>query len=180
MLRLLNKHTTQPLEITRYIHIFNWFTNGNDTGQFCESFVVNVKQYSVRMTLCGPSGDKGPTCRNTHTTTLMPAWHHIWVCSSSQATRWTLDYWLKESFNSVQHKVYWLAKASHLFIVMIPLLNTQNYSDFCGILSFRIYFKICLLVDKALNGVSPSYLSDLLLSYEPSTGRKWVHLFFWF
>ncbi|KAJ0059028.1 hypothetical protein NL108_007318 [Boleophthalmus pectinirostris] len=33
--------------------------------------------------------------------------------------------------------------------------------------SFRIDFKVLLLVYKAPNGLSPIYLSDLLLSYEP-------------
>ena len=33
---------------------------------------------------------------------------------------------------------------------------------------FRIDFKVLLLVFKCLNGLGPSYLSDLLLSYQPS------------
>ncbi len=33
---------------------------------------------------------------------------------------------------------------------------------------FRISFKVLVLVFKCLNGLGPSYLSDLLLPYEPS------------
>ena len=36
----------------------------------------------------------------------------------------------------------------------------------------RIYFKILLLVYKALNGLDPKYISDLLLNYEPSRSLR--------
>ena len=45
-----------------------------------------------------------------------------------------------------------------------PVLKSLHWLPVC----FRIDFKILLLVFKALNGLSPSYLSDLLLTYEPS------------
>lgn len=45
-----------------------------------------------------------------------------------------------------------------------PILKSLHWLPVC----FRIDFKILLLVFKALNGLSPSYLSDLLLSYEPT------------
>ena len=45
-----------------------------------------------------------------------------------------------------------------------PILKSLHWLPVC----FRIDFKILLLVFKALNGLSPSYLSDLLLNYEPS------------
>ena len=37
---------------------------------------------------------------------------------------------------------------------------------------FRINFKVLLLVFRCLNGLGPSYLSDLLLSYQPSRTLK--------
>ena len=45
-----------------------------------------------------------------------------------------------------------------------PILKSLHWLPVC----FRIDFKILLLVFKALIGLSPSYLSDLLLSYEPT------------
>ncbi|KAK0150881.1 hypothetical protein N1851_008003 [Merluccius polli] len=45
-----------------------------------------------------------------------------------------------------------------------PILKSLHWLPVC----FRIDFKIILLVFKALNGLGPSYLTDLLLSYEPS------------
>ena len=45
-----------------------------------------------------------------------------------------------------------------------PILKSLHWLPVC----FRIDFKILLLVFKALNGLSPSYLSDLLLTYKPS------------
>ena len=55
---------------------------------------------------------------------------------------------------------------------MTPILKSLHWLPVC----FRIDFKILLLVYKALNGLAPVYLSDLLLSYEPvralrSSGR---------
>lgn len=45
-----------------------------------------------------------------------------------------------------------------------PTLKSLHWLPFC----FRIDFKILLLVYKALKGLAPAYLSDLLLSYEVS------------
>ena len=44
------------------------------------------------------------------------------------------------------------------------ILKSLHWLTVC----FRIDFKITLLVFKAPNGIGPTYLSDLLLSYEPS------------
>ncbi len=44
-----------------------------------------------------------------------------------------------------------------------PVLKSLHWLPVC----FRIDFKVLLLVYKALNGLAPLYLSDLLLSYEP-------------
>ena len=45
-----------------------------------------------------------------------------------------------------------------------PVLKSLHWLPVC----FRIDFKVLLLVFKCLNGLGPSYLSDLLLSYQPS------------
>uniref|UniRef100_A0A669DS15 Reverse transcriptase domain-containing protein n=1 Tax=Oreochromis niloticus TaxID=8128 RepID=A0A669DS15_ORENI len=45
-----------------------------------------------------------------------------------------------------------------------PVLQSLHWLPVC----FRIDFKVLLLVFKCLNGLGPSYLSDLLLPYEPS------------
>uniref|UniRef100_A0A3Q2V4T4 Reverse transcriptase domain-containing protein n=1 Tax=Haplochromis burtoni TaxID=8153 RepID=A0A3Q2V4T4_HAPBU len=45
-----------------------------------------------------------------------------------------------------------------------PVLESLHWLPVC----FRIDFKVLLLVFKCLNGLGPSYLSDLLLPYEPS------------
>ena len=45
-----------------------------------------------------------------------------------------------------------------------PILKSLHWLPVC----FRFDFKIILLVFKALNGLGPSYLTNLLLSYEPS------------
>ena len=45
-----------------------------------------------------------------------------------------------------------------------PVLESLHWLPVC----FRIDFKVLLLVFKCLNGLGPSYLSDLLLSYQPS------------
>ena len=45
-----------------------------------------------------------------------------------------------------------------------PVLRSLHWLPVC----FRIDFKVLLLVFKCLNGLGPSYLSDLLLSYQPS------------
>ncbi len=45
-----------------------------------------------------------------------------------------------------------------------PVLRSLHWLPVCQ----RIDFKILLLVYKALNGLGPKYISDLLLRYEPS------------
>uniref|UniRef100_A0A3P8PY01 Reverse transcriptase domain-containing protein n=1 Tax=Astatotilapia calliptera TaxID=8154 RepID=A0A3P8PY01_ASTCA len=45
-----------------------------------------------------------------------------------------------------------------------PVLESLHWLPVC----FRIDFKVLLLVFKCLNGLGPSYLSDLLLPYKPS------------
>ena len=51
-----------------------------------------------------------------------------------------------------------------------PVLKSLHWLPVC----FRIDFKVLLMVFKCLRGVGPSYLSELLLSYEPScTLRSW-------
>ena len=45
-----------------------------------------------------------------------------------------------------------------------PVLKSLHWLPVC----FRIDFKVLLVVYKCLNGLGPSYLSDLLLNYEPS------------
>lgn len=45
-----------------------------------------------------------------------------------------------------------------------PVLESLHWLPVC----FRIDFKVLLLVFKCLNGLGPSYLADMLLSYEPS------------
>jgi len=45
-----------------------------------------------------------------------------------------------------------------------PVLKSLHWLPVC----FSIDFKVLLLVFKCLNGLGPSYLSDLLLSYQPS------------
>ncbi|KAJ0012425.1 hypothetical protein NQD34_016759 [Periophthalmus magnuspinnatus] len=45
-----------------------------------------------------------------------------------------------------------------------PVLESLHWLPVC----FRIDFKVLLLVFKCLNGLGPSYLTELLLSYEPS------------
>ena len=45
-----------------------------------------------------------------------------------------------------------------------PVLESLHWLPVC----FRIDFKVLLLVFKCLNSLGPSYLSDLLLSYQPS------------
>ena len=45
-----------------------------------------------------------------------------------------------------------------------PVLKSLHWLPVC----FRIDFKVLLLVFKCLNGLGPSYLSKLLLPYEPS------------
>ena len=45
-----------------------------------------------------------------------------------------------------------------------PVLKSLHWLPVC----FRIDFKVLLVVFKCLNGLGPSYLSELLLSYQPS------------
>ena len=45
-----------------------------------------------------------------------------------------------------------------------PVLESLHWLPVC----FRIDFKVLLMVYKCLNGLGPSYLSELLLPYEPS------------
>lgn len=45
-----------------------------------------------------------------------------------------------------------------------PILKSLHWLPVC----FRIDFKVLLLVFKCLNGLGPTYLSDMLLSYQPS------------
>uniref|UniRef100_A0A8C6LGB2 Reverse transcriptase domain-containing protein n=1 Tax=Nothobranchius furzeri TaxID=105023 RepID=A0A8C6LGB2_NOTFU len=47
---------------------------------------------------------------------------------------------------------------------MTPVLESLHWLPVC----FRINFKVLLMVFKCLNGLGPSYLSELLLQYEPS------------
>lgn len=59
---------------------------------------------------------------------------------------------------------------------MTPVLRSLHWLS----VNFRIDFEILLLVFKALRGLAPQYLSDLLVSYEPMWYRpspqKWVNL----
>ena len=45
-----------------------------------------------------------------------------------------------------------------------PVLESLHWLPVC----FRVDFKVLLLVFKCLKGLGPSYLSDMLLSYQPS------------
>ena len=49
-----------------------------------------------------------------------------------------------------------------------PVLESLHWPP----VRFRIDFKVLLLVFKCLNGLGPSYLSDLLLRYEPSRSLR--------
>ena len=49
-----------------------------------------------------------------------------------------------------------------------PILKSLHWLP----VSFRIDFKVLLLVFKSLNGLGPSYLSHLLLPYEPSRALR--------
>ena len=50
---------------------------------------------------------------------------------------------------------------------MIQNAVARSLLPFTGNLSFKIDFKILLLVFKALNGLPPAYIFDLLTPYEP-------------
>ena len=42
-------------------------------------------------------------------------------------------------------------------------------------ISFRIDFKVLLLTYKALNNIAPSYISDLLIPYQPTRALRSAH-----
>jgi hypothetical protein len=49
-----------------------------------------------------------------------------------------------------------------------PVLESLHWLPVC----FRIDFKVLLMVYKCLNGLGPSYLSEMLLPYEPSRSLR--------
>ena len=51
-----------------------------------------------------------------------------------------------------------------IYIYITPVLFELHWLP----VEYRITYKILLLSDKALNGLAPSYLTDLLRVYEPT------------
>ncbi len=65
------------------------------------------------------------------------------------------------NYYKIQQHVSWLRGGwAHI----TPVLESLHWLPVC----FRIDFKVLLMVFKCLNGLGPSYLSELLLPYKPS------------
>ncbi|KAK0141171.1 hypothetical protein N1851_021853 [Merluccius polli] len=75
-------------------------------------------------------------------------------------------------------------KLIHAFISTRVLTRTKRSEHITPVLkslhwlpvSYRIYFKVLLLVYKSLNGLGPEYMNDILVEYKPSRALRCTDL----
>ncbi len=72
----------------------------------------------------------------------------------------------------VQNAAARVLTGAHKSEHITPILQSLHWLPVC----YRINFKVLLLVFKSLNGLTPSYLSDLLIDHQPTRALRSANL----